>query len=114
MARMLEIRTQRIATLNDVLRNSLPAGGRVTLTAGVDALGPIFIASALAAVIAFKDFNADNDPWGEHDFGSFEIDGETLFWKIDYYDGSMQFGSEDPADPAKTMRVLTIMLSEEY
>ena len=56
----------------------------------------------------------DNDPWSEHDFGSFEIDGETLFWKIDYYDGSMQFGLEDPADPAKTMRVLTIMLSEEY
>ena len=56
----------------------------------------------------------DNDPHGEHDFGSFELCGRKLFWKIEYYDPDLQHGSEDPADPAKTMRVLTVMLAEEY
>ena len=57
---------------------------------------------------------AHNDPHKEHDFGSFEIAGRKFFFKLDYYDLAMEFGSEDPADPAKTMRVLTIMLAEEY
>jgi len=65
-------------------------------------------------VIAFDDFNADNDPHGEHDFGSFELEGEKLFSKIDYYDLAGEFGSEDPTDPKKTLRVLTVMLAEEY
>lgn len=43
-----------------------------------------------------------------------EVDGRQLFWKIDYFDAAMEFGSEDPADPSKTTRVLTIMLSSEY
>jgi Protein of unknown function (DUF3768) len=47
-------------------------------------------------------------------FGSFEVAGETFFWKIDYYDRSMMFGSEDPSVPEKTMRLLTIMLEREY
>jgi Protein of unknown function (DUF3768) len=59
-------------------------------------------------------FIEDNDPHGEHDFGSFEIEGRKLFFKIDYYDKDMRFGSEDPSDPSKTARVLTLMLAEEY
>ena len=53
----------------------------------------------LLAVQSFSNFTKDNDPHGEHDFGSFEIEGETYFFKIDYYALDMQAGSEDPADP---------------
>ena len=59
-------------------------------------------------------FCEDNDPYGEHDFGAFEVEGEKLFWKIDYYDKALEHGSEDPADPTRTTRVLTVMLASEY
>ena len=80
------------------------------MTAGLNAKGSEFVGKALVRVMAFDDFNADNDPHGEHDFGSFELEGEKLFWKIDYYDLAGEFGSEDPADPKKTLRVLTSCL----
>jgi hypothetical protein len=57
---------------------------------------------------------AHNDPHREHDFGNFEVAGWKFFWKIDYYDANVEFGSEDPADPKITTRVLTIMLATEY
>ena len=50
----------------------------------------------------------------EHDFGAIEIDGDRYFWKIDHYDSLMVGGSEDPTDPGKTTRVLTIMRADEY
>jgi len=102
-------RAKRIADLNDKFRKNLVTGGRTYMTAGVNTKGPEFVSKALAKVIAFDDFNADNDPHGEHDFGSFELEGEKLFWKIDYYDLKAEFGSEDPTDPKKTLRVLTVM-----
>ena len=82
------------------------ASGRVHMTAGINAKGSEFVGKALVRVMAFDDFTADNDPHGEHDFGSFELEGEKVFWKIDYYDLAGEFGSEDPADPKKTLRVL--------
>ena len=72
------------------------------------------MSKALAKVIAFDAFSADNDPHHEHDFGSFELEGEKLFWKIDYYDSDLTYGSEDPNDVEKTHRVLTIMLASDY
>jgi Protein of unknown function (DUF3768) len=50
----------------------------------------------------------------KHDFGAFEVDGHRLFFKIDYYDSNLSQHSPDPADPAVTERVITIMLAEEY
>ena len=106
-------RPDRIRELNDAFRTTLE-GGRCLFTAGVSDMGIPFSTAALAAVRAFTDFNADNDPYGEHDFGSFMVGEEKLFWKIDYYDLSLEFGSNDPADQTQTKRVLTIMLAEEY
>ena len=84
------------------------------LTAGVNALSDSVKAEVLSKVRTFTEFNGDNDPHGEHDFVSFEHDGEKYFGKIDYYSPNMQAGSEDPADPMKTARVLTIMRADEY
>ncbi|MFZ1813098.1 MAG: DUF3768 domain-containing protein [Rhizobiaceae bacterium] len=108
-----------IRDLNDRFRQgdaSVP--GRVMMTSGVAALiaeqgdpGP---ASLIQVVRSFAAFNAKNDPHGEHDFAAFDFLGERLFWKIDYYAKDLQSGSEDPADPESTVRVLTIMLASEY
>lgn len=105
--------THAITSLNDEFRSSL-VGGRVLLTQGVDALGTDEKTRLLTAVMTYTAFSGDNDPWGEHDFGSIDQDGTRYFWKIDYYDPCGENGSEDPADPAKTLRVLTIMRADEY
>jgi hypothetical protein len=65
----------------------------------------------LNSVRAADNFNADNDPYKEHDFGSIDQGGEQYYWKIDYYDPGLQGGSDDPT---KTCRVLTIMRADEY
>ena len=109
----METRTERIRALNDAFRTSF-AGGRVFLTAGVEALPSDVKAMAIRTVATFSDFREGNDPYGEHDFGAFELTGRRFFWKIDYYARDLKWGSEDPADPKKTTRVLTIMLAEEY
>jgi hypothetical protein len=103
----------RIRELNDVLRSTF-AGGKVVMTDGVAALPERELAQLLARVRSFDAFTNDNDPYGEHDFGSFELAGQTYFFKVDYYALDMDGGSEDPADPAKTTRVLTIMRADEY
>lgn len=86
----------------------------MVMTASILALPSYVQAIILQKVATFCQFTEDNDPHGEHDFGSFEVTGHDVFWKIDYYEESMECGSEDPADPTKTTRVLTIMLAEEY
>lgn len=102
-----------IRVLNDNFRSTF-IGGRVVLTSGVSELPIDVKAKALLVVKTFKDFTKDNDPHGEHDFGRFEVTGNTFFWKIDYYDVDCCHGSEDPSDPEVTTRVLTIMLADEY
>ncbi|MEG8038725.1 DUF3768 domain-containing protein [Sphingomonas sp. LR60] len=102
-----------LTLLNDAFRRD-PTGGQLFTTAGVISLGDAALLSVLELVHTFDAFTPDNDPNGEHDFGSFHWQGERLFWKIDYYDRSLRLGSPDPLDPSLTIRVLTIMLASEY
>ena len=106
-------RAEVIAQLNDTLRKT-GTGGTVMVTQAVVSL-PGFDAAALAAAVAaYEAFDPDNDLHGERDFGDLTLWGADMLWKIDYYDASLQFGSDDPASDKVTRRVLTVMLSEDY
>ena len=102
-----------VKTLNDNFRQTL-TGERVMLTAGINAKSQDDIARILSKVRHFNNFTPDNDPYNEHDFGSFDYKGETIYFKIDYYDKNYQYLSEDPANPNLTNRVMTVMLASEY
>lgn len=106
-------RGEAIARLNDTLRKS-GSGGRILVTRGVRAMPGFDTAAMLAALAAYDAFDLDNDPHGERDFGDLRLCGTDLLWKIDYYDHDLRYASPDPADPAVTVRVLTVMLESEY
>jgi len=106
-------KTEQIRALNDKLRHNL-AVGTAFITAGVAALGAEAVACIVRTIAVYDDFCNANDPYEEHDFGSFEVDGQTIFFKIDYYDKTLASHSPDPTDPSVTERVITIMLAEEY
>jgi hypothetical protein len=74
-----------IRSLNDEARHHF-TDGRVVLTRGIAALPEKEQAEILDRVCKFEDFTPDNDPYGEHDFGAFEYNGEPIFWKIDLYE----------------------------
>lgn len=105
--------TRTIAALNDRFRQTY-WGGAVMTTRGVDMLDELTSIKLFSAVMHYDEFTEDDDPYGEHDFGQIIIDGQKFFWKIDYYDARMEYGSEDPTNPDVTTRVLTIMLASEY
>ena len=102
-------RAEAIAQLNDELRQTA-RGGRILVTRGVGTLPGFDAATLLKSLADYADFDIDNDPHGERDFGDLSFMGQTLLWKVDYYDRQLRFGSDDPADEAITVRVLTIML----
>ena len=104
---------EKIRALNDALRQHL-IGGLAVMTPGVMALGPNAVETAVKAIAVFDDFCHANDPHGEHDFGAIEVEGEPVFFKIDYFDRTLTRGSPDPGDPSVTERVITIMLASEY
>jgi hypothetical protein len=81
---------------------------------GLAALGAEAVERIVKTIAVFDDFCHANDPYEEHDFGSFEADGHIIMFKIDYFDRDLSTHSPDPADLAVTQRVITIMLAEEY
>lgn len=105
--------TDRIRALNDQLRRHL-TGGRAVMTPGIAALGSEAVQRLVQTITVFDDFCTANNPHGEHDFGEFDFDGVSVMFKIDYFDKDLNFHSPDPADPAVTERVITLMLATEY
>ena len=103
----------RTRALNDALRTSLD-GGSVMLTRAVAALGAEAQHEIFAALRRYDEFDADNDPYGEHDFGAVEMKGTRIIFKIDYYDRDYALASPDASDENLTRRVMTIMLAEDY
>ena len=112
-----------IARLNDRLRDHItqPGTDRVMMTSGIaELIGDVGIfrnfrkrAELLRAIRGYDAFTRANDPYGEHDLGTFDFEGAACMWKIDYYNADLSAGSEDPSDPSVTVRVLTIMRADE-
>ena len=103
-----------IAQLNDRFRQGDHTLGQVRTTPVVQALTSEEQQELFRLVRVFDDFTPGNDPYGEHDFESIEFQGDKYYFKIDYYDKSLKYGSEDPVNTAVTTRVMTIMHSSEY
>jgi hypothetical protein len=109
----LSERTDIIRALNDQLRRT-GKGGQIVAAGALTQADPEEIRKAAIQVRDYAAFDSKDDPHGEHDFGSFEIDDQRYMWKIDYYGPDMESGSENPADPKVTRRVLTIFYAEDY
>ena len=122
--------TARIARLNDLARRAMGVACTAVATVGFRSLSASDQSSVRELIETFDAFDEDGDPYGERDFGCVyqlgdgrwtterprlcEDERERVFWKLDYYDRDLRFGSEDAANPAITRRVLTIMLADEY
>jgi hypothetical protein len=105
--------TIAVRRLNDQLRQTF-VGGLILITPGVEALAVNDRAALLAQIREFDSFPSGDDPYQEHDFGAIEFMATTYFFKIDYYDVSMEGGSPDPSNPDCTSRVMTILRADEY
>jgi hypothetical protein len=118
--------TEKCAKLNDDLRTKGPQRPediilmthalRYHVAQGADEITFALRCNELNLLIAGYDFSKslDDDPYGERDMGWLDFMGERIMFKIDYYDLTREFGSENPADPAITSRVMTIMLASDY
>lgn len=119
-----------IRRLNDAARSNPGTASIANVTIGFQSLSDADRFAALTQVVSFSQFDGNNDPYGEHDFGAIyrlatgawtqerprdeKTIAATVFWKVDYYDNSLTFGSDAPWDAQRTKRVLTIMLASEY
>ena len=122
--------TARIARLNDLARRAMGVACTAVATVGFRSLSASDQSCVRELIETYDAFDEDNDPHGERDFGTIyqlgdgqwtterprsrDDERERVFWKLDYYDRDLRFGSEDAADPAVTRRMLTIMLADEY
>lgn len=114
--------TALIAKHNDRFRNTWGADftipGQIVMTQGVAALSPAWTVQIMSAIQQFDAFTEDNDPYGDHSFGTVDItvgdETKTVWFKIDLYDWNFEYGSADPTDLAQTKRAMTILFPSEY
>jgi len=90
---MTDSKTKRIAELNDLCRQAMGIAGKLYLTEGISSLSPEAQSALIEKVQTFNAFTEDNDPYQERDFGAFDHEGLKIFWKIDYYDHTLTWGS---------------------
>ena len=130
MSETLTSQRDRIARLNDLARRAMGVACTAVATVGFRSLPEADQSQVRELIETYDAFTEDKDPHGERDFGTIyqladgrwvterprlrDDERERVFWKFDYYDCDLQFGSEDAANPAVTRRVLTIMLADEY
>jgi len=100
-------KAKKIARRNDEFRRG---DNEMAFTSGAFALPDL--AGLLQAVKDYRDFTTENDPEGEHDFGVIEWKGEVVFWKIDYYDPTLEGWCDPLAEDCR--RVLTVLLDSEW
>jgi Protein of unknown function (DUF3768) len=96
-------RRAKIIALNDQLRTTF-TGGRVQMTPSVYGLDARLRGRALSVLAHYSKFDADS----EHDWGSFIFAGYSFEWRIEHRGKDGTGHSPDPADPERTLRVLTL------
>ena len=97
---------EKIASRNDAFRRR---GLGVDLSQGVEEIGDV--EEVLQMIREFDGFTKENDPHGEHDHGTVEWEGEEVFWKIGYFDVSLNYWESPLCQNCR--RVLTVMLESE-
>jgi len=109
---------EQIAAANDELRKNLlnpPANSRMVTT---DTIAESeYRNDVLKAVMEFDSFCEDNDPYGEHDCFSFQVNNREYIAKIDYYllkNGEPDFNWGGDVHNEPVFRILTIMMASEY
>jgi hypothetical protein len=122
-------KTERICRLNDLTRTQplivnaswVMTEGIAHLLTGDTELDGSTAKEALARMIAlrraiaeYSDWSDGNDPYGEHDFGAFDLFGQRILFKVDYYHPDHDTHAPVPDSIELCRRVLTVMLAEEY
>lgn len=111
--------TLRIAMLNDRCRQGFDRTARIVITAaclatlaGEGGLASEILAQA-AVMAAVRRYVFKPEDGCERARGDLVLAGHAVRFTIDYYDLSLEWGSENPADPPVTTRVMTIMLPSD-
>jgi len=102
--------TARIRELNDAFRQSFQPD-QVVLTSGVARLPNLM--SLIRQVKSYDTFRPEDDPYGEHDFGSLTFEDQKVFWQIQYFNKDCTAGAEDPASD-EARRIMFVLLDCEY